>query len=98
MARPRRLSTIKSSRLDGPRKVRRVWSWSLSSKKPRPHPDIWFLCTPPGDMFVIPDGVLPANWLEIRLPRLSKCWLARYRGRLDVLRTWPELPPDLVMV
>ncbi len=96
MARARKLSTIKNGRLDCPRKVRRVWSWTLSAKKPRQHPYAWFLCTPPGDLFVIPDAVLPPDWVEIRLPRSSRCWLARYLGRVDVLRCLPELAPDLV--
>lgn len=62
----------------------------------RSHPTIWFLAFPRGGCLVIPDCIIPANWTRIRLKREDPYWPWRFFDRFDCLKTYPELPDDLV--
>jgi len=53
------------------------------------------LCLPSGGVLVMPDAVLPFNWTHVSLPGPTG-WQWVYLDRWDTLRTWPELPNDMV--
>lgn len=75
--------------------VRTAWRWLLAHQRPRPHPDVWFLCIPPGGVLVVPDRVLQPAWQEIMVTPPGGYWLWQFWERWDVCATFPDLPDDL---
>lgn len=85
--------------------ARRRYRWQVNlsdcTSKERLHPTFWFLVFPlpvpkdPGGVLVIPDCVIPPHWHIVRLAQ-RPYWMWQYWGRWDCLKTYPDLPEDLL--